>query len=440
MNGIDVAAARKQRELEAKVAALRRELDDWIAVSDEGKDYEKHYSQIRRIAARLNPALTAVADDLKTTAGNADCLLSRAETIEQDILDLHRIWDYFRSKIALRATPEFRRFLAVADDFAWSCYEPAIRKTGAERREPPLVFFNADPSPFAMRRDAAYEIPGGQFKPGVARELLRALPVPVVGIPWFQINHLPDLLIVAHEIGHHVEDDLGLSPQLDQAVDAAAISAGHRELWRGWIGETFADIYGALSAGSAYALALLNFLIADRRRITETSAVSPLYPPPYLRLRITIAAVAERRELANDLVEAWSAWKQAFPTHAMAGFDDDCPLIVSAILEQTVSARVKIGDLVSFKDGDRHAAEAAAIAVDPTRDFATTDVRELVAAAAFTFHGDPSGYSAGPQKRLLDHIVDSAGTGKRGGVVQRDPNEAAIGIALLERMREGRMK
>jgi hypothetical protein len=64
-------------------------------------------------------------------------------------------------------------------------------------------------------------------------ELQRAverLPIPPVGVPWFQLRPLPDALVLAHAIGHHVENDFDLTPTLRELADAAlTFAAAPRE-------------------------------------------------------------------------------------------------------------------------------------------------------------------------------------------------------------------
>ena len=43
------------------------------------------------------------------------------------ILDVHRIWEFFRSKLSQRYVDWFRPFLIAADEFVWDCYTPVRR-------------------------------------------------------------------------------------------------------------------------------------------------------------------------------------------------------------------------------------------------------------------------------------------------------------------------
>src|SRR6185312_7371364 len=91
-------------------------------------------------------------------------------------------------------------------------------------KEPPLVFFNGGSSPFTMPRNYAFQaeaVAGESIESEQVTAILRALPIPVIGVPWFQIQHLPEMLVVAHEVGHDVESDFKLTDDLLTAVDKA---------------------------------------------------------------------------------------------------------------------------------------------------------------------------------------------------------------------------
>ena len=83
-----------------------------------------------------------------------------------------------------------------------------------------------------------------------SRALAQRLPVPVVGVPWFQLYHLPDALVIGHEVGHLVERDTGLTATIQELVERAVTEArmdpGCVAAWRGWAAEAFADVYGTL--------------------------------------------------------------------------------------------------------------------------------------------------------------------------------------------------
>ena len=167
---------------------------------------------------------------MRAVAGDAGRTLAGCRDLELDILVVHRIWDFFRGKLVQRGVPRFEAYLTAADEFAWACYDAARRKVTAthlsreEVKEPPLVFFDGRSSPFASSRDRPFEaeaVPGEDLPSRGFIDLLKALPIPVISLPWFQVRHLPDALVLGHEVGHTVEEDLRLTARLRALLDAA---------------------------------------------------------------------------------------------------------------------------------------------------------------------------------------------------------------------------
>src|SRR5262249_36814252 len=142
---------------------------------------------------------------------------------------------------ALRDVANLRNELRCADEFAWECYRPALEcaieanalPTKKVRREPPLVFFSDDASPFVQTRDTVI-LPGATEQSDILRfgRETFALPVPVIGVPWLHLNHLPAAATIAHEVGHTVEDDFELSKSLNSAF--ATLPEARRAAWQAW--------------------------------------------------------------------------------------------------------------------------------------------------------------------------------------------------------------
>src|SRR6266545_3043000 len=180
-----------------QITALHQELQDWRERTQQGKKLEKHQTQVDRIASRLDGFLDATGTP--TGASFAD-----NQRIRSRVLGAHRIWDYFRSKLALRDVEWFREELLCADQFAWECYKPSLDAARAANtiapealKEPPLVFFSGDSSPFARSRDAPL-LPAGITEREIKDfgDAILSLPIPVVGVPWFQVNHLPSAVVI----------------------------------------------------------------------------------------------------------------------------------------------------------------------------------------------------------------------------------------------------
>jgi len=225
---------RKHAELAGKIAALRGEFAYWHCVGSLGKPFETHHSQIERITSRIDGLIDARLKELQAI-DNVD-LLARTRLIEEKILAGHLIWEFFRGRLSQRNDGYLRPFLRACDEFAWSFYE-GLRKRYLETsmrlrkpdaalvaKEPPLVYLNGGWSPFSVSREKAFELDrpdldgADEGSPWLASlefaEVMRNLPVPLIGLPWYQVNHLPDVFVLGHEMGHVAEWDFELTPDI----------------------------------------------------------------------------------------------------------------------------------------------------------------------------------------------------------------------------------
>ncbi len=435
---------RKGRELQAKLDSLRGDLQQWRERSRSGQPLETHHSQVRRIGQDLAPVLDRLAADIA-----ADDIATSWRTIERALLDLHRLWGYFRDKLVVRLVEDYARYLRAADDFAWACYLPAQRAAiekaalpAEQVREPPLVCPSDVASPFSLARGSPYaaELGARGLTTAASRMAARRLPVPVVAVPWFQLNHLPDALILGHEVGHHVERDLGLGDEARAAVQAATRGAAGRaaDAWPGWCTEAFCDVFGTLCGGTAFAMALADFL-----RVTGPPAadLDASYPPTEVRLGLCLAALEDGgcSRHAAALRDRW----------AREGLDlaDGETAFAAAEVGRALAAASYTGlgdqalrDVVAF--GPRREEVAAADAADlrAGRPARTRDIRVLMAAAGAAFAEEPHAYlTAGVAAAVLGRAqqIREPGVRWRGGTPPSDPDDAAqVGATLAGELYE----
>jgi hypothetical protein len=412
-------AGRKSAELSAKLKGLTQELEQWKELSKPHAELEKHHTQIRRLATQIE----TVTPEIQARIDQADDIQETWAQTESMVLELHRIWDFFRNKLALRQVGVFARYLALADDFAWECYRPAQEKgTGdhnvalAEVREPPLVFLSGITTPFAISRNSSYEREIADERIRAFRELVVRLPVPVLGVPWFQLRHLPDALVIAHEVGHIVEDDFRLTSTLSQLLNEALTSAnatGRGAEWEGWLGETFADIYGTLAGGPAFAQALADFAAVS------ISPVSNLkdYPPVDIRVRIVLRALHESGfpTQAQELRQRWESHAPHVDT-----VDSELPAVVAALLDGPYPefGGAALREVINFGQlqAAAHAGAGDLLArVTPE----ARDIRALLAAAGEAFATDPGGYTTrDTTERVLNHAATIRQSGIRAATAE----------------------
>ncbi len=440
INGV---VERKAIELECKLASLSSELAAWLRDSEEKGPLEKHHTQIRAVARALEPSMAAASERLQ--AARDQDLLGDALALEAMVLEIHRIWDFFREKLALRFVAHFALPLVAADELAWRCYQPAQANVPeGQGREPPLVYLNGASSPLTLERGKRFQAEAVEAEPmqwSLTAAALEALPVPVLGIPWFQVEHLPDAPIIAHEVGHDVEIDLGLTHRIAELL-IAAVAAARRDLWVAWAGEVFADVYCSVALGPAFATTLVDFLADDGEAIAAEERApgdGQTYPTTALRVLLA-AAVLDETNFATEAADLRRKWRASVARHAMEDYEADLAPVAHALVSGPYPQIYERGldQLIGFGRARHDQAEADAKRLLKRMAPQADNARVLVAAARLAFDRNPSLYiENGAGARVVKRIQDKRDVGVRFAATQAAPaaarirRDAAAGAALL---------
>ncbi|MFE5409416.1 hypothetical protein [Microbacterium sp. NPDC056569] len=363
--------------IRAQRALLEADLVYWAGRASGSGDLPQHTSQVARLREQIAAALAATVDGTPVAADARmpfDGDVDELPGLRRGVGTVHLMWDFFRSKLAQRDTPAYALHLGAADDLAWSCYKPfldAARRAGTvgeqELKEPPLVFYSTDRTPFAQARSKAFHAPGLDAKDldRVVTELQR-MPVPVVAMPWALANRLPDVVFVGHEVGHVIAEDLGFGVEAKTVIGGLALKdddAGERrDVWRAWSDEIFADVVGVLATGTAFVIALAGEL-ADAVNAIEHAAISAAKPGVYPTRSLRIAlcgGVLER--LGVKPPQEWAeVYRVAGDSEAYA---QDVPALVEALLEHVwAPVELRLPDVLSWNGQLEDEASAVARSV-----------------------------------------------------------------------------
>jgi hypothetical protein len=396
-------AVRKAQGIEQKLAALDAEFQEWLGRTEANAAFEKHHTQVRALTGHLEGLRNKTTQIFR--AGRQNDVLAQARNLESLILGIRRIWEFFRSKLIQRRDDDMRTFLQLADELAWKCYKPVIDIAGPKaRREPPLVFLNGGLSPYALTRDEAFAaeaVPGEVLAGRTWDPILQRLPVPVIGVPWHQTAHIPDLPVVAHEAGHVVEQDFGWHETVTSNIDArlkgspGTTRAGH---WKAWSKEIFADLWGCLALGPAFVNSLMDFLaLAPQVVDGEIATEQGKYPTAHLRIQLCLEAL-KTLGFDSEIPAIETAWRAEFKAGAMSGFEKDVAAIVEAIYASDFEIdgkKWRLPDIpaLQFKVVDWGYAQDAANEQKRGKVLeSATTAALLVAAARFSFDQDPTQY------------------------------------------------
>jgi hypothetical protein len=420
-------AERKVFELEEKVAGVGGEFDAWLADAEGGKPLRKHRTQIRRLTDQFRGMTDDIGGRIESVSLDDDQVLTACRQLQREMLEVHRLWDYYRSKLNLRYIEWFSGYLATADEFAWACYEPLQEAAGQDGapalRGGPLVFLSGEFSPFTDVRGQELDVPevpdalnSEQFE-----EVVAALPIPLIGVPWYQVAHLPDTVLIAHEVGHDVEKDFGLAETIAAQAEPvfAALDPEPRFAWSAWLPEFWADLYGVLAAGPAYVSATTDLLVTNPAELS-LDARAPLgfgaHPPSALRIRAMTRAL-DRTGFVTEASTRWTAWKDTFPANGGRPGLAVAESLIDALLRgpfPEFGGRTLCG-VLSFSPAQQDA--AVAVRNSALADIApqSGDIRCLVAGARLAFDKDPELYrkrrasAVGSQKRIVDRAVQAMG-------------------------------
>jgi hypothetical protein len=392
--------ARTKAELRAKLTGLDAELDAWLAATTEQGMLRRHHTQIHAVAGTLKQVSAGLAAPFDRP-DQALSILDRIGSVDRRIMDLHRLWGFFRAKFALRYVPWLEAPLVTADDLAWDCYSPVQKFVAADRRrEPPLVYFTGGTSPFLMPRGTPYVVeplPDGSMREPEFTEAVRLVPVALIGLPWFQVDHLPDASLIAHEVGHAVEQDLGLGDRVRTLIEDA-VPADRRCAWSAWSAEVFADVYGTLCCGSGFARALMALLAVHPRQVNgevRTAAAWGSYPTRTLRVLLT-TAVLDRLGVQPADQSVADAWLAAYPDRPLTEYEADAGPVAAALVNGPYEALGRSGltAIIGYSNADELVVSGLAKRLLNRLTLDEGGVRHIVAAARLAYDRDRTGYAA----------------------------------------------
>jgi hypothetical protein len=256
----------------------------------------------------------------------------------------------------------------------------------------------------------------------------------VIGVPWNQVLHLPDALVIGHEVGHSVEADFDLGPALDAMVDEALTESGGQQraaFWKAWKSEVFADVYGCLCSGPAFACALADFLLADPDDIkARVPALGP-YPPETLRVQINACILKKLGfdQPAARLAAAWGA-EYALPADQADFVEKDATAVAGRFLDDRLDALGgSLRSALTFTPAQYEQSRTQAMRASEGRELQDIkDLRVTLAAARIAYATSPQSYyiangGIAPAARLEERMTRLLSSDLRSGETARSQKQ-----------------
>jgi hypothetical protein len=427
----------KRHELSRRAANLPTELAKWKEATLQVVDLNAHSSHLEAIELLVNTVVTPQGAAAKALDPQGDEAVFHRQSLKvaQEIARGEKVWGYFRDKLELRNSPLHKEQLWVADTIAWNCHRTtlnlAVQYGIVDKnllREPPLIYCSTEYSPATWVREGRPN-DGRDYALGGA-----TLPIPVIEMPWDQLDNSWEYLSIHHEVGHDIEADLKLRPSLMAALQQELTAAGtfgpRIPVWQAWLGEVVADLCALRLAGPAFANALLQLLLLPKSAVVSFSINDP-HPTPYIRILMnaeyirSLGTMQAIQDHANELATEWrTLYGATSGTSALDAYANDFPAVFKALMKtpfpvlkgQTLEALLpfteaedtKIRSAVTyFRTGQnepnklplRHVPAAARLAVAAENDAGTlTDDQCAII-----------------HTRVLEYVRANAPSGLRGG-------------------------
>jgi hypothetical protein len=118
---------------------LRRDFELWHHNRTIKDKLQQYHSQLGILNRVMSSALERLKTQLDVSQASQpiDRVYRSCRAVDQGLVFLKRVWDYYRSKFDRRDHAELRDVLAAADEVVWSCYAEVFRSARVDCRPAP---------------------------------------------------------------------------------------------------------------------------------------------------------------------------------------------------------------------------------------------------------------------------------------------------------------
>jgi len=234
---------------------------------------------------------------------------------------------------------------------------------------------------------------------------------------------LPGALIIAHEVGHVLEDDFSLTAEIRAALDGAGLRFA--DVWKGWAREMFADVYGCCAMGPAFAGAMIDLNATKVNSVQIEERTYGKYPTRNLRIWL-LCETLRLTAHAADADRLRAGWELVYGKIAkMLDYRDELPKVVAALIAGPYRGKTLTGIIdfpANWAPDIRQIGQRAAQGLPLSGH---TDPRKLFAAAQWLHENAAPGVDMRKaQQNLVNQIVARSSSTER-ALRGLDPQEEA---------------
>lgn len=349
--------ARRARS-EVALQHLNSEICSWLGTRRKADKRRQHATQLAAIEALLAKFLLRLRKDVDALVGQDPtyAFYAAAAKVDLRIAWLERTWSFLRTRLDQRDNPRLSALLKAADEVVWSCYSPVFDHARSQAlpiapsMPPPLPFVEPRYSPEAFPAELVPPELKGEIEIEILREYLNRMPISVVRVPSACLPAPWWLILLGHEIGHHVQYDLlpdrGLVSSFREVIEAAVLrqtgSEPDARRWGNWSLEIFADLFSVLCMGPYAVRAMMEMELTTSANMHEPR---DRYPSPATRLRL-LARTADTmldEPLGTEILRTVPDLDASDPT---------VDAVITTALDQLPALGAKLTDLTDPDLGD----------------------------------------------------------------------------------------
>lgn len=264
------------------ISAARDDVVSWVADRRGERLFRRFTGHLDVLEDVLIRVLDRIAAAQAVQEQDAGAEYARCRRIDRCTAVVRAVLRWYAVKYDQRlAGQPYSELLASADAITLSCWQEPFARDFRVAPTGPLCFVDDRSDGHVLRRCS---VPGELKLTGdeLVDELISELPVPVISLPERAARGAWWLVVVAHESGHHVEHDFGLSRAVRTSL-SQAVPESLKSRWTAWSAEVFADAYAAVMLGPAALWPVEELQYGPDGFMLQPAAS---YPAPLVRLAL----------------------------------------------------------------------------------------------------------------------------------------------------------